>query len=88
MLEALMAKPPFPRTQPFNPLGKSVISRNDANIRPDSPHFAISATLSGEEDFELSGEFLDVFVRAGERVAGFLMGCMLIAAVWMLCSAL
>jgi hypothetical protein len=88
MLKALMAKPPFPRTQPFNPLGRSVIPRNDANLRLDPPHFAISATLSGEEDFELGGEFLDVFVRAGERVAGFLVGCMLIAGVWILCAAL
>ena len=59
-----------------------------ANLRLDPPHFAISAALSGEEDFELGGEFLDVFVRAGERVAGFLAGCMLIAGVWFLCAAL
>jgi|HubBroStandDraft_2_1064218.scaffolds.fasta_scaffold2310331_1 hypothetical protein len=88
MLEALMAKPAFPRTQPSNPMGKSGILRNDANFRLDPPHFAISATLSGEEDFEISGEFLDVFVRAGERVAGFLAGCLLIAGIWMLCAAL
>ncbi len=88
MQEALMAKPPFPGTRPFNPLGGSLIIGNDANLRQDPPNFAISAALADEEDFELGGEFLDVYIRAGERVAGFLAGCMLIAGVWMLYAAL
>jgi hypothetical protein len=87
MSEALMAKPQHLRTQPFNPLGRSV-TRNDANSRQDPPNFAISAALSSEDDFEIGGEFLDVFVRAGERVAGFLAGCILIAGVWIICTAL
>jgi len=88
MLKALVAKPQFQATQPFYPLGLSGELRNDANFRLDPPHFAISAALSGEDDFELGSEFFDVFVLAGERVAGFLAGCMLIAGIWLLCAAL
>ena len=53
---------------------------------PVQPPVGISA--SAEEDFELAGEFLDVFHRAGERVLGFCVGCLAIAAVWMIVSAL
>jgi hypothetical protein len=88
MLKALTAKPQFQGTPPFYPLGLPGELRNTANFRLDPPHFAVSAALSGEEDFELGGEFLDVFVRAGERVAGFFVGCMLIAGVWLLCVTL
>jgi hypothetical protein len=88
MLKALMANPQLQGTQPFTPLGRSFIPRSDADVRLDPSNFAISAALFGEEDFELGGEFLDVFVRAGERVAGFLAGCILIAGVWMLWAAL
>jgi hypothetical protein len=87
MLKALMANPQLQGTQPF-PLGRSFISWSDADLRLDPSNFAISAALSGEEDFELGGEFLDVFIRAGERVAGFLAGCILIAGVWIIWAAL
>jgi hypothetical protein len=60
--------------------------RNQSGLEP--ANFAISAPLSAEEDFELGGEFLDVFVRSGEHAAGFLAGCMLIAGVWILYAAL
>ncbi|HEY6578077.1 MAG TPA: hypothetical protein VIY09_02025 [Rhizomicrobium sp.] len=49
---------------------------------------ASGASLSTEDDFELGGEFLDVFVRAGERVAGFVAGCILVAGIWILWAAL
>ena len=45
---------------------------------------ATGASLSTEDDFEIGGEFLDVFVRSGERVAGFLAGCMLIGGIWII----
>jgi hypothetical protein len=48
----------------------------------------ISASLTAEDDFELGGEFLDVFLRAGERVMGFFTGCLVVAAVWMIVSTL
>jgi hypothetical protein len=86
MLKALMANPQLQGTRPYHPLGWS--PRQDANFRLDPPQLAISAALSNEDDFELGGEFLDVFVLAGERVAGFLAGCLLIAGIWMLCTAL
>jgi hypothetical protein len=85
MLKALMANHKLQGTQPLTPLGRSFFSRSEADPRLNPPQIAISAALSAEDDFELGGEFLDVFVRAGERVAGFLVGCMLIAGVWLLC---
>jgi hypothetical protein len=87
MSEALMAKPQLLWTQSPNPLGRFE-TRNDANSRQDPLNFAISAALSAEDDFEIGGEFLDVFILAGERVAGFLAGCILIAGLWMICTAL
>jgi hypothetical protein len=36
-----------------------------------------------EDDFELGGEFLDVFTRASERIAGFVVGCTVIGVVWL-----
>ena len=87
MQEALMAKPQFQRTHLFLPLGGSCDMRSNADTRLDPQNFAISAPLAEEEDFELGGEFLDVYIRAGERVAGFLAGCMLIAGVWTLHAA-
>ena len=44
---------------------------------------AVSAGLSAEEDFELGQEFLDVFTRASERVAGFVVGCTVMGVVWL-----
>ena len=75
-MKALMAKPHPGSALPY-PLGES-----------DPPQLAIGACLSAEDDFELGGEFLDVFLRAGERVGGFLVGCMLVAGIWMLHAAL
>lgn len=86
--KALMAKPQFQGTQLFTPPGRFLDPRNSANFRQDPLYFAISATLAEEDDFELGGEFLDVYLRAGERVAGFLAGCMVIAGIWILCMAL
>lgn len=74
-MKALMAKPQ-PGSALLFPLRK-----------PASPPLVIGA-LSMEDDFELGGEFLDVFVRAGERVGGFVVGCMLVAGIWMLHAAL
>jgi hypothetical protein len=74
-MKALMAKPQ-PGSALLFPLGE-----------PASPTLAIGA-LSMEDDFEIGGDFLDVFVRAGERVGGFLAGCMLIAGIWMVHAAL
>jgi hypothetical protein len=75
-MKALMAKPQ-PGSALLFPLGESA-----------APPLAIGACLSTEDDFELGGEFLNVFLRAGERVGGFLAGCLLIAGIWMLHAAL
>ena len=48
----------------------------------------VSASLTAEDDFELGCEFVDVFLRTGERVLGFCTGCLVVAAVWMIISAL
>ena len=47
---------------------------------------AVSACLSTEDDFELNGEFLEVFTRASERVAGFVVGCAVIGIAWLVFS--
>jgi hypothetical protein len=58
-------------------------------IRPlQARSSAVSAGLSAEEDFELGAEFLDVFTRAGDRIAGFVAGCTVLAAVWFFVSIL
>lgn len=49
---------------------------------------AVSASLSAEDDFELGGEFLDVSLRAAERIAGFCVGGLAVAALWMISSML
>ena len=50
-------------------------------------NFAVSASLVTEDDFELSGEFLEVWARAGERAAGFLLGAAVVAAAWVICTS-
>lgn len=50
--------------------------------------FAASASLVTEDDFELGGEFLEVWVCAGKRVAGFLLGAGVVAAAWVICTSL
>ena len=47
-------------------------------------NFAVSASLVTEDDFELGGEFLEVWARAGERAAGFLLGAAVVAAAWVI----
>lgn len=86
--EALMAMRLNGLPLPLNPRREPAAQRTrmDTNLGPS--HFAISATLSAEDDFELNNEFLEVFIRAGERVMGFAVGCMVIAALWVICSTL
>ena len=51
-------------------------------------NFAASASLVTEDDFELGGEFLEVWACAGERVVGFLLGAAVVAAAWVICTSL
>lgn len=71
----------------LNPWGGSAVrwTRPEAQLVLSPP---ISASLTAEDDFELGCEFVDVFLRTGERVMGFCTGCIMIAAVWMIVSAL
>jgi hypothetical protein len=63
---------------------RQIVGQPAANEIFQSPcSFSASACLSTEEDFEMSSEFLDVFTRASERIAGFVVGCSVIAAVWL-----
>lgn len=50
-------------------------------------NFAASASLVTEDDFELGGEFLEVWACAGERAAGFLLGAAVVAAAWVICTS-
>jgi hypothetical protein len=86
--KALIAKPFAGPFLFFNPLKKTAGEHNPADPRLVPSSFALSASLSAEEDFELAADFLDVFVRAGERVVGFLAGCGFLAALWMVASRL
>ena len=70
-----------------NPPKERAEARNPRNAGPTAACFAISASLTAEDDFELGGEFFDVFVRAGERIAGFVAGCLAAGAIWMLYAA-
>jgi hypothetical protein len=84
--KALMAKAFAGPFLFLNPLKKVNGRRTTADSRLFPSTFAISAVLSTEDDFELGGEFLDVFVRAGERIAGFFLGCGFVAFVWIIWS--
>ena len=71
-------------------IGPSVLSISltkagrQSRLEPPAPSgSAASAALSTEDDFELGSEFLDVFARASERVAGFVVGCTVIGVVWL-----
>jgi hypothetical protein len=86
--EAPMAKPRAGWPLFSNPLRGAAMSRSLADIRLLPSPFATGASLSTEDDFEIGGEFLEVFVRSGERIVGFLAGCMLIGGVWIICMAL
>ena len=71
-------------------VGPSVLSISLTKAAPQSriepparTGSAASAAISAEDDFELGSEFLDVFTRASERVAGFVVGCMVIGIAWL-----
>jgi len=49
---------------------------------------SLSASHSTDPGFELGGEYLDVFLRAAERVAGLCVGCLAVAALWMISPVL
>jgi hypothetical protein len=51
-------------------------------------NFAASASLVTEDDFELGGEFLEVWACAGERAVGFLLGAAVVATAWVICTSL
>ena len=51
-------------------------------------NFAASSSLVTEDDFELGGEFLEVWACACERVVGFLLGATVVAAAWVICTSL
>ena len=73
-------------------IGSTVFATPSKTVRqthimpPAVTGFAVSAGLSTEDDFELGGEFLDVFTRASERVGGFVVGCTVIGVVWLAAS--
>lgn len=78
--KALAARPGIGRSVLCTPFIETV-----RQTRPEPPARsgpAAGACLSAEEDFELSSEFLDVFTRASERVAGFVVGCTVIGIAW------
>lgn len=81
--KALAASPRAGSTLVSNRLRQIVGQPARSEIFQAPCSFAASACLSTEEDFEMSSEFVDVFARASERVAGFVVGCSLIAAVWL-----
>ena len=79
--KALAARPGIGPSVPSISLTKAA---RQSRIEPPAPTgSAASAALSAEDDFELSSEFLDVFTRASERVAGFVVGCTVIGIAWL-----
>jgi hypothetical protein len=82
-VKALAARPQVGSALLSNPLRQIVGQPAGSEILKAPCSFAASAFLSTEEDYEMSSEFLDVFARASERVAGFVVGCSVIAAVWL-----
>jgi hypothetical protein len=82
--KALAANPGIGPSVLSSPFMKTVCQ---SQIMPPAPTgSAVSAGLSAEDDFELGGEFLDVFARASERLAGFAVGCVAIVIVWLVSS--
>jgi hypothetical protein len=80
--KALAARPGIGSSVVSFPLVKTV-----RQIMPPAPSgSAVSAGLSAEDDFELGGEFLDVFTRASERIMGFAVGCMAVGILWLAVS--
>jgi len=88
MQKALTVKPQGYQCLLSCPLKEVPGEREETIARSVSSPFAVSAVLSAEDDFELGGEFLDVFVRAGERAAGFLAGCVVMVAIWLIWAML
>ena len=71
-------------------IGPSVLSislakaARQSRLEPPAPTgSAASVGLCAEDDFELGSEFLDVFTRASERVAGFVVGGTVIGVAWL-----
>jgi hypothetical protein len=84
--KALVAKPDVGPSLRLNPLRESVRQPRTEPLKARGS--AASAALSTEDDFELSSEFIDVFTRASERIAGFVVGCTVIGVVWLAFSIL
>jgi len=78
--KALAAKPQIGRPPFFSPHRE--IAHQLRTEPPKRSSSAVSVGLSAEDDFEIGGEFLDVFTRASERVLGFAVGCVVIGVVW------
>ncbi len=55
---------------------------NQQALSPNLPAFV------AEDDFEMGSQFLDVFIRAGDRVVGFFAGSLIIVALWALFTLL
>ena len=82
-IKALAAKPQFGSVLVSNPLRQILSQPAGSEAFTASCSFAAGAGLATEEDFEMGSDFLDVFTRASERIAGFVVGCSMIAAVWL-----
>lgn len=78
--KALAARPGIGFPVLWTPFMRMV--RQTTPMSPAPSGSAVSACLSAEEDFELNSEFLDVFTRTGERIAGFVVGCTVIGVLW------
>ena len=85
--KALLARPGIGPSVPSISLTKAA---RQSRVEPPAPtRSAASAALSAEDDFELGSEFLDVFSRASERVAGFVVGCSTVIGIaWLAFSLL
>jgi len=78
--KALTANPGIGRSVLCSPF---IETARQTSIKPRAPSgIPVSACLSAEDDFELNSEFLDVFTRASERLAGFVVGCTVIGIAW------
>ena len=84
--KALAVRPGNGTADLCNPLRETM--RQTRLEPPARSGLAVSACLSAEDDFELGSEFLDVFTRATERVAGFVVGCTVIGIAWLAFSFL
>ena len=83
--QALAARPGIGPSVLSTPLGKTI---RQSQIEPPATRSAAGAGLFIEDDFELGSDFLLVFTRASERIAGFVVGCAAIGIVWVTFSLL